>query len=124
MFDKLGDLLSAALEAGELPKSHTKEENPAEASPASLSKEEAATPKTKKAIIPPRILTALAFFSISPETDYSTARKIYRDKLKYYHPDRRNDNPTLQKVAKEKTARLLEEWEILEEWYTKRQTNL
>ena len=35
----------------------------------------------------------------------------------YYHPDRRNDNPVLQKVAKEKTARLLKEWEFIEKWY-------
>lgn len=121
MFDKLGDLLSAALEAGELPKSQIQEENSVEESPVSPSIKVDEEPKAKKIIIPPRIMAALTYFSISPESNYSTAKKIYRDKLMYYHPDRRNDNPTLQKVAKEKTAKLLEEWKILEEWYENKQ---
>ena len=136
MFDKLGDLLSEALEKGEIPKAAS----PEESSPSSqksetiqqtfsdfsfmqkgansipnVPKEEVKKRPLPK--IPAHIKSALAFIQIPEEADFEAAKKIYREKLMYYHPDRRNDNPVLQKVAKEKTARLLKEWEIIEKWY-------
>ena len=67
--------------------------------------------------IPENIKKELSFIGIPENAGFEEAKKIYREKLMYYHPDRRADNPVLQKVAKEKTARLLESWEILEKWY-------
>ncbi len=143
MFDKLGDLLSEALEKGELPKSEDKphdesveatfsdfnfiakknEDNSQqkkrtgsaqkESGEASSSKKDFSVPRS----LPENVRNAFTFINIPEAADFDEAKKIYREKLMYYHPDRRNDNPVLQKVAKEKTARLLKEWEIIEKWY-------
>ena len=130
MFDKLGDLLSEVLETGELPKNEAdspdffqkQEESPQEEK-ASQNKKSAFTQtqtvssKHKARIIPAIVKSALDFIGISDEADFDSAKKIYREKLMYYHPDRRNSNPVLQKVAKEKTERLLKEWKTVEKWY-------
>ena len=136
MYDKLGRLLSEALENGELPLLRESKSNDAKESfscQESLSSEheKSHSPKkktgseAKKSIvipqIPERVKSALSFISIPEEANYEEAKKLYREKLMYYHPDRRNDNPVLQKVAKEKTERLLKEWEILERWYQENQ---
>lgn len=122
MFDKLGDLLSEALEKGELPK---EKKSPTDKSDASsfgdflknqevLNQEDS---RPQKKIIPQDVREALKVVSIPEDADFSEAKKIYREKLKYYHPDRRNDNPVLQKIAKEKTAALLTAWERIEKWF-------
>ena len=127
MFDKLGDLLSEALEKGELPKSG--EFSQAENIEGIFSdfnfiqrKRNQPSPPPQNSVkktIPKEVKSAFAFIGLSEEADYESAKKIYREKLMYYHPDRRNDNPVLQKVAKEKTAMLLKNWKILESWYGK-----
>ena len=151
MYDRLGSLLSEALEKGELPK--TNEDSPRSSdffeSPAQNRSSEQADSATKpkikvftfrsttnsnqqkqkispqkkpdyqviKNFIPEQVKSALAFIQIPETASYEEAKKIYREKLMYYHPDRRADNPVLQKVAKEKTARLLKEWQLIENWY-------
>lgn len=120
MFDKLGDLLSEALEKGEIPQN---KRAPADKEPGSFFTEESTPPNKKEQFtprkqIPESVKKAFAFISIPEDALYDEAKKIYREKLMYYHPDRRNDNPVLQKVAKEKTAQLLREWEKVEEWYS------
>ena len=160
MYDKLGALLSEALETGELPKfsedspkveffsiskekkNQNKYENSSdtnikfqkESEFTSKSKnqkysnssqifysqknqDDECIPKSKIRIISPLIKSALNFIGISETATFEEAKKVYREKLMYYHPDRRNDNPVLQKVAKEKTERLLREWAVIEKWY-------
>lgn len=142
MYDKLGDLLSEALEKGELPKSEKETQNesveetfsdfkfakseaervaerPAEASSEPKQKKLGQTQQYQiiKNTIPNGIKSALDFIGIPAGVSFDDAKKIYREKLMRYHPDRRADNPVLQKVAKEKTERLLKEWGKLEEWY-------
>jgi len=134
MFDKLGDLLSEALEKGEIPKTIQSEESfPSSQknetiqqtfSDFSFMQAKNKPTETKKAPerqlrqLPADVKSAMDFIKIPEESDFESAKKVYREKLMYYHPDRRNDNPVLQKVAKEKTARLLREWEIIEKWYS------
>ncbi|MBR1537082.1 MAG: hypothetical protein IJ630_09105 [Treponema sp.] len=138
MYDKLGALLSEALEKGELPAQ--KEDSPkvqfffvpeqkekTDSSPhKSNQRKSDRTIEPKKILtgeviktkfIPENVKSALSFIGISENTGLEEAKKIYREKLMYYHPDRRADNPVLQKIAKEKTARLLKEWAVLEKWY-------
>ena len=149
MFDKLGDLLSEALEKGELPKSGDEphdetveatfsdfnfiakknEENPHKKERTYSAQKKSGDSSSSKKIYtaPPELLEnvrkAFAFIKIPENAEFDEAKKIYREKLMYYHPDRRNDNPVLQKVAKEKTARLLKEWEIIEDWYENKNKN-
>lgn len=141
MYDRLGDLLSEALDKGELPKvkvftyhgetppQKAESESPPESTKteplkkplsdfsSSPKKQSEKVPPVRKKFIPESVKTALAFISIPETSSYEEAKKIYREKLLYYHPDRRADTPVLQKVAKEKTARLLKEWETVENWY-------
>ena len=130
MFDKLGDLLSEVLETGELPKNkadspdffQNQEESPQEEKASqkpnsTFTQIHTESSKPKVRIIPALVKSALDFIGISEEADFDSAKKIYREKLMYYHPDRRNSNPVLQKVAKEKTERLLKEWKTVEKWY-------
>lgn len=143
MFDKLGDLLSEALEKGELPKQEaSKSGNEPQneriettfsdfdflrRKKPDFSQKSPAAPQGQKAVrakkIPAPVKSAMDFISIPETASFEEAKKLYREKLMYYHPDRRNDNPVLQKVAKEKTARLLKEWEIIENWYETRDKN-
>lgn len=117
MYDRLGSLLSEALEKGELPTQ--KEDSPLSSdffeSPTQEKPDYQVIKNFKQ--IPEQVKSALAFIQIPESASYEEAKKIYREKLMYYHPDRRNDNPVLQKIAKEKTARLLKEWETVEQWY-------
>ena len=136
MFDKLGDLLSDALEKGEIPKQEFSKSGKGFQDEklestfsdfAFISRNTNQSPhkekpqEPKKPEIPESVRLAMAFISIPEDSDFDSAKKIYREKLMYYHPDRRNDNSVLQKVAKEKTARLLREWKTLEKWYEKLQ---
>ena len=115
MYDKLGDLLSAALDSGFIlgEKKHglssNQKENSKEIFEANL--------KKKKSDIPENVKTAFSKLQIPEESDLKSAKKIFREKLKFYHPDKRNDNPILQKVAKEKTEQLLICWEIIETYF-------
>ena len=124
MYDKLGALLSEALRTGEIPKSS---EDSQKVDffyvPEDKKSEDLSPPPPKKKTIPKKVREALAFIGISENANFDEAKKIYREKLMYYHPDRRADNPVLQKVAKEKTARLLKEWEAAEEWYESSKTD-
>lgn len=149
MFDRLGDLISEALEAGELPKSSAEAESPPNARPQPASStayfhaESATSPKSagadaaerlhdgeqprdkterpaparKTRAIPAAVREAFKVMALPETASFDEAKKLYREKLMLYHPDRRNDNPVLQKVAKEKTEQLLKAWETIENWY-------
>ncbi len=132
MYDKLGDLLNAALDSGFILE---EKKRGVSASSAEKPEEENKSPKeekyenpkkesfqkenlqNKKAFIPENVKKALSKIQIPEESDFESAKKIYREKLKLYHPDRRNDNPVLQKVAKEKTEQLLASWKIIENYF-------
>lgn len=116
MYDKLGELLSGALDSGFIPqkeeKKSAKEEEPKTQEQNQNHKEEQVKRK-----IPENVKSALAQIKIPENASFEDAKKIYREKLKLYHPDTKNDNPVLQKVAKEKTENLLSSWKIIEEYF-------
>ena len=145
MYDRLGDMLSDALESGNFfaeeknQKEKTQEEKSRKEGETSQSsdreknanqshdREESAgqTKKTEK--IPgrrpkklsPAEQSALKTLGLDENASLEEAKKAYREKLKYYHPDRHGDNPVLQKVAREKTRLVLESWEILSSFFEK-----
>lgn len=145
MYDRLGDMLSDALESGNFfaeeknQKAKTQEEKSRKEAETSQSpdreksanqspdREESAgqTKKTEK--IPgrrpkklsPAEQSALKTLGLDENASLEEAKKVYREKLKYYHPDRHGDNPVLQKVAREKTRLVLESWEILSSFFEK-----
>lgn len=118
MYDKLGDLLSDALDSGFIPpKEEKKKEDKKEERETKLQDDKIKEEKTKLRPLPGNVKAAFNKAQIPESSTFDEARKIYREKLMYYHPDRRNENPVLQKVAKEKTEILLENWKIIEEYY-------
>ena len=145
MYDRLGDMLSDALESGNFfaeeknQKEKTQEEKSRKEAETSQSpdreksanqfhdREESAgqTKKTEKISgrrpkkLSPAEQSALKTLGLDENASLEEAKKAYREKLKYYHPDRHGDNPVLQKVAREKTRLVLESWEILSSFFEK-----
>lgn len=125
MYDKLGDLLNAVLDSGFIlgekkrgssPNNEEKSKN-SEEKTSGKTKKESSQKENNVVPIPENVKKAFSKIQIPEESDFETAKKIYRKKLKFYHPDRRNDNPVLQKVAKEKTEQLLSSWKIIENYF-------
>lgn len=120
MYDKLGELLSGALDSGFIPQ---KEKKSAKGEEFSQDKKQNKIEKNQenhhKRKLSENEKQAFAQIKIPENATFDEAKKIYREKLKYYHPDTKNDNPVLQKVAKEKTEALLSNWKIVEEYFTK-----
>ncbi len=140
MYDRLGDMLSDALESGNFfAEEKTQEEKSRKEAETSQSpdreksanqshdrKESAGqTKKTEKISgrrpkkLSPAEQSALKTLGLDENASLEEAKKAYREKLKYYHPDRHGDNPVLQKVAREKTRLVLESWEILSSFFEK-----
>ena len=90
MYDKLGDLLNETLESGHI---YTKEQFD----------------------MPPEVKKAFEGFGISVNFTYEEAKKIYHQKLKFYHPDKNqgNESPSNRKMTEE----LIKNWHILADWY-------
>ena len=145
MYDRLGDMLSDALESGNF---FAEEKNQKEKTQEEKSRKEAETtqsPDREKSAnqfhdreesagqtkknekisgrrpkkLSPAEQSALKTLGLDENASLEEAKKAYREKLKYYHPDRHGDNPVLQKVAREKTRLVLESWEILSSFFEK-----
>ena len=145
MYDRLGDMLSDALESGNFfaeeknQKEKTQEEKSRKEGETSQSpdrekradqshdrEENAGQTKKNEKIsgrrqkkLSPAEQSALKTLGLDENASLEEAKKAYREKLKYYHPDRHGDNPVLQKVAREKTRLVLESWEILSSFFEK-----
>jgi len=70
-------------------------------------------------VIPQNVLYALNMIGIPQSSDYSTAKKIYHEKLMYYHPDKWI-NTQFYEQAKENTQILNNCWEVIEWWFVAR----
>lgn len=122
MYDKLGSLLSDALDSGSFfsenaeKAAETKKKNSPE-HPKHVNKKQNTKNPARIKPISEEIRNALDFCTISENMTFEEAKKQYRARLQSYHPDKRNNNPVLQKVAKEKTEKLLEKWSIVKKWY-------
>lgn len=120
MYDKLGELLNNALDSGFIPQKEKKSDSQKDEEISQDQKQNKIEKNQKnhhKRKLPENVKTAFAQIKIPENATFDEAKKIYREKLKYYHPDTKNDNPVLQKVAKEKTENLLSNWKIAEEYF-------
>lgn len=128
MYDKLGELLSEALESGNF-----FYENPYSAQNTqqkSYEKEKIIDPVQKEKKNPHKnkillknagteIQKAAEIIGITDEMSLADAKKQFRKKLMRFHPDKNADNETMRKITKEKTEQILSNWKILEEWFPK-----
>ena len=178
MYDKLGELLSETLEAGEIkfvrverpqrvqPESseEAKDAKPSEEAESSANKSQEAKPDSsagqsssqqkdgaenvsqkgsgaqyrrrssaysgtkKKPVannsyfykkITPELERAYRLLDINFQSSLDDAKKAYKEKLKYYHPDRYAGNEVLTKVATDKTRQIVESFNMISEFLTK-----
>ena len=163
MYDKLGELLSETLEAGEI--KFVRVERPQRKQPESTESAEAKTdaeektqeakadsstakdssqqkgsgaqnlrrttassgPKKKPVAnnsyfykkITPELERAYRLLDINFQSSLDDAKKAYKEKLKYYHPDRYAGNEVLTKVATDKTRQIVESFNMIQEFLTK-----
>lgn len=137
MYDKLGDLLNETLRSGqvkfkkkikysekEIPheekkseenfskeniiKNKTKAEQKNQAEPLTLNNKVSYLKK-----ITPEIERACRLLDITTSANSNDVKKAYKEKLKYFHPDKYDKNPVLKKVATNKTRMIVEAYELL-----------
>ena len=63
--------------------------------------------------ITPELEKAYKLLDVPFSSSLEDLKKAYKDKLKYYHPDRHADNETLQKVATDKTRQVVEAYNLI-----------
>lgn len=128
MYDKLGELLSEALESGnffyENPYSaqNTQQKSYEKEKIIDSVQEEKKNPHENKILLKnagTEIQKAAEIIGITDEMSLEDAKKQFRKKLMRFHPDKNADNETMRKITKEKTEQILSNWKILEEWFSK-----
>ncbi len=145
MYDKLGELLSETLTEGKVNKKYQKvsfdkgksDEN--EEKDKSKEKIEE-TKKEKKenffnrkderkgeregereekiTHISPKIIRACHLLDITVSASKEDVKKAYKEKIKYYHPDKYEKNPVLRSVANKKTKMIVEAYDLLLKSFT------
>lgn len=65
----------------------------------------------------PELERAFRTLDISVSADIEDVKKAYKEKLKYFHPDRHQDNEILQKVATNKTRQIVEAYNLLMNYF-------
>lgn len=135
MYDKLGDLLNESLKSGQVKFKkkikYSEKEIPHEEkkSEENFSKENVSKNKTraeqknqtehlKNKIsslkkITPEVERACRLLDITASANQDDVKKAYKEKLKYFHPDKYDKNPVLKKVATNKTRMIVEAYELL-----------
>lgn len=63
--------------------------------------------------ITPELEKAYKLLDVPFNSTLEDLKKAYKDKLKYYHPDRHADNETLQKIATDKTRQVVESYNLI-----------
>lgn len=64
-------------------------------------------------VLPPEVERAYRLLDITVSATQEDIKKAYKEKLKYYHPDRHQNNEVLQKVATNKTKQIVEAFNLL-----------
>ncbi len=63
--------------------------------------------------ITPQIQAAFRFLGITVSASLEDAKKAYKEKLMYYHPDRNNKSEVMKKVATQKTKQVIDSYRIV-----------
>ena len=69
----------------------------------------------------PEVQKALSFVGVNlqetTEITFEQAKKLFHKKLMRFHPDKNAKNETMDKITREKTARILDAWKLIENWF-------
>lgn len=128
MYDRLGDLLNETLESGEIKFIHIedKDEVPVEAAPVKDAHTEEESPSSFKQRKEPAKKKRIVYRKLTPELErqyrilditvsatLEEVKKAYKEKIKYYHPDKHEGNLVLKKVATDKTRQVVEAYNAI-----------
>lgn len=135
MYDKLGDFLNETLKSGqvkfkkktkysekEIPHKEKKTEENFSKENVSKNKSKAEQKKQAEPLknknpplrkITPEVERACRLLDITASANQNDIKKAYKEKLKYFHPDKYDKNPVLKKVATNKTRMIVEAYELL-----------
>lgn len=146
MYDRLGELLNETLENGEIKyiridekgnidqenefeQSNDKKDEPqvdtttkqTEQKADKLNEKATDSPKHRYIYkkLTPEIERCYHLLDITVSATKEDIKKAYKEKIKYYHPDRHVDNPILQKVATDKTRQIVEAYKMINEFLNK-----
>lgn len=61
----------------------------------------------------PEVVQAYKVLEISTDCSLDEIKRAYKDKIKYFHPDRYSGNPVLLKIATEKTRQLVDAYKVI-----------
>ncbi len=140
MYDKLGELLSEALESGifftqnqenqnkdfkeNLNDNKTNKKDSLDTKDVSDSSfycnpDKNNTLQNQKRIkyVNLKVQKACAIVGIQDGMTFEEAKKVFRKKLLRFHPDKNADNEVMYKITKQKTEELLTSWKLIEEWF-------
>lgn len=143
MYDRLGDLLSKTLETGFVKtaapgkkvkdgarKKNTEQKlrSAAEQNQTATRRENTATRRENTAThenrqsfvyhsavkkITPELARAYRLLGITFSATTEDVKKAYKEKIKYYHPDRHTVNAVMQKIATDKTRQVVEAFTLI-----------
>ena len=140
MYDRLGDLLNETLEAGHVrfvkpPVENKEDENSKpqkskdtgtiekEKHERNFSTERRKNPGHKKMAsaepvpflkkLTPEIMRAYRNLGITVSATKDEVKKAYKERLKYFHPDKHTGNAILEKIATDKTRQVVESFELI-----------
>ena len=69
----------------------------------------------------PDVKKALSFVGVNlqetTEITFEQAKKHFHKKLMRFHPDKNAKNETMDKITREKTAKILDAWKLIEDWF-------
>lgn len=140
MFDRLGDLLSNAIETNSF--SLEERENSAQSQSSkdqTNAEENTHTDNTtviqavesfqekkgtikKQFYVPYHIKKDFELLGIKEfKTTEDRVKEAYKEMIKLFHPDRQKDIPILQKIAHEKTANIVDAYKRIQEWISSRE---
>src|SRR5574344_913602 len=138
MYDRLGDLLNETLEAGEIKyiridedgsitQTSTDQSEKKESDPQKNGGQQKvhsnATVKSKHKYIykkrTPELERCYRLLDITVSANPQEVKNAYKQKLKYFHPDKHADNPVLQKVATDKTRQIVEAYKKIIDFLNK-----
>ncbi len=69
--------------------------------------------------ITPEVSNAYRLLDLRTTDSLDDVKKAYKEKLKYFHPDRYEDNAVLKKIATDKTQQIVEAYKLLNEFLSK-----
>lgn len=121
-YDKLGEMLKAAIESGNIPKpekkSRTEEHSATESSfskkSSKKSTQESIKKSTKNNLSVQKYIHLFKLFNLNSDCTKEELKSAYHSLLKKYHPDNIKPGfPEMQKTAAKKTQELVEAYNLL-----------